>query len=89
MQLPFDEHEPLTPDAIVALSREIVRLAEDLQSESVLGVSTPRLVATLAALRHLAHEYCERATSGMGVKAPADAASAESVADAVSPQAYL
>lgn len=89
MQLPFDDHEPLTPDAIVGLSREIVRLAEDLQSESVLGASTPRLVATLAALRHLAHEYCERATSGLGVKAPADASSAESSASPVSPQAYL
>jgi|GEM_PF-4921819 hypothetical protein len=89
MQFPFQEHEPLTSDTIAEMSREIARLAEDLRSESVLGATTPRLVATLAALRHLAHEYCERATSGMGAKAPADAQSTESSAGPVPPQAYL
>jgi hypothetical protein len=89
MKLQFHQHKPLTPNAITEMSREIVRLAEDLRSESVLGTTTPRLVATLAALRHLAHEYCERATSGMAAKAPADAPPTDSSAGPVPPQAYL
>ena len=89
MQFPFHEHEPLTSDGIAEMSREIARLAEDLRSESVLGTTTPRLVATLAALRHLAHEYCERATSGMSAKAPPEPPHTDSSAGPVPPQAYL
>jgi hypothetical protein len=72
MKLPFELREPLTAETIRNLSGELARLTGDLVGESAQGVVTPRLIGILAAIRHIADDYCGRATVGLGGGVAAD-----------------
>jgi hypothetical protein len=89
MKLPFELREPLTAETIRNLSGELVRLTGDLVGESAQGVVTPRLIGILAAIRHIADDYCGRATVGLGGGVAADTKPAAGHESPLRQPAYL